>query len=654
MFKLDNHVRAGLYALSVFAGLFVLVLVAGNIVATQGIEHFLKKSAIARAQQWERHISRDSAMTRIMAEGRMNRELVAHLRKEARYYNISNFAFTGVNGRVIAQAGMSGQSGRVTASGAATAQAGAMGLEGGRSEAKDDSGTSATVAVHNGRGKTIGHLRVRMDMSGLRKSLRQSAHRVLLLALIALTIMAVAAWLAYHQISSDARRRIVRLRGEDHLTGLPTRQVFLARFGDKIDRAGEADFHLAYMHLDLDNFSKIVSTYGFDAADEILRAMARRLDDIAGEEGLICRLDGDAFAIVRRVDSPADALRMGERMLENVRKPVFWQERLFQVSASVGVATFPHDGKTRSRLERRAALACWAATSEGGGRLRFYDPGLEERHREREQLEKLLKGAVESGGFEMHFQPLVHLADGRLQGFESLIRMSGAEGMNISPEAFIGMAERLNLMDEVGVFALREGCRVAAEWPEHLSVAINLSPSQFRSGQLVDLVRETLAETGLAATRLEVEVTENLMLDDSPFIHEQLRKLQDMGVRIVLDDFGTGYSSLNYLWQFPFDKLKIDRAFVSAMGTSRQARSILRAMLVMARALNIPVVAEGIENEEQARWLRKLRCETGQGYYFGKPAPAKKIAALVLDDWRKRNAKETPAAERKIVPLRRA
>ncbi len=644
MFNLDNHRKIGLSALFVFASLFAMVFVGGNIVATQSISHFLKKSAISRGQEWARHIALDFPQLADAFAGGGNIPLLKdHLRREARYYNVTDFSLIGTNGKVIIHDRLKVEVKRPSPKALKRVYADAAGRRAESGGAEKD----ATVAIHNGRGKTIGYLQVRMDMSSLHESLSRSAQRILLISLGAILVMGLAAWLAYFQISSDARRKISRLAGEDHLTGLPKRQNFINKFAKKLASMDEEHDMLVYMHVDLDDFTKITSTYGFDAADEVLRAVARRLRGLAGSEGLVCRLDGDEFAFVMEVDSPASALRIGELILKTLRKPVFWQDRLLQVTASVGAVTYPHDGLTETRLERRAALVRWAASSEGGNRLRFYDPRMEEQHRENDKLEKLLKDAVCNDGFEMHFQPLVNLADESLYGFESLIRMPDPQGGMIPPDSFINMAERLHLMDDVGAFALREGCKAAADWPEHLKVAVNLSPTQFQSGTLVDLVRRTLDETGLCAQRLEVEVTENLMLDDSPFIHEQLRALQKMGVRIVLDDFGTGYSSLNYLWQFPFDKLKIDRAFVSAMETSEQARSILRAMLVMARALEIPVVAEGIETREQADWLRKLRCETGQGYLFGKPAPATDIAALVLEDWRRREL-----AGREAIPLR--
>ncbi len=634
MFSLDNHRKIGAFALLAFLSLFVIVLVAGNLVASHSIEHILKKSAISRSQEWGRHISQDyDNLGDILAGSIKMPRLKEHLRKEARYYNITEFTLIGTHGNVALHEILVKDAAPASRKGAARiVQAQALGPE--AETAAGDK--TATVAIHNRRGKTIGHLQVRMDVSTLRGSLQQSSRRILLISLGALLLMGFAAWFAYFQISSDARRRISRMAGEDQVTGLPTRHGFLGSFEEKLAKAENDGRMLVYMHVKVDAFGKITSTYGFDAADEVLCAVARRLRGIAGSDGLVCRLDGEEFALVTVVRAEVDALIIGERIVASLRKPVFWQDRLLQITVSVGAVTYPHDGLSATRLERRAALVSWAAVSEGGDRLRFYDPKLEEQHRENDRLEKLLKEAAGKGGFELHFQPLVNLACGHLYGFEALIRLPGDDGGVIPPDVFIGMAERLGLMEEVGGFALREGCKVAADWPEHLKVAINLSPTQFQSGRLVRMVRQALDDSGLDARRLEVEVTENLMLDDSPFIHEQLKALQKMGVHIVLDDFGTGYSSLNYLWQFPFDKLKIDRAFVSAIETSEQARSILRAMLVMARALDIPVVAEGIETREQAQWLRKLRCETGQGYLFGRPAPATEVAAMVLEDWRKR------------------
>ena len=607
-----------------------LVFFAGSNMANNSIGYFLRQNALSRMQDWAHHISTDYTRLNRMRSASEDKEwLKRHLLEEARHYNVTGFTITTANGMKITsvppvEKSVNGSMESVQASAASFSPA-APGRQ------------TVTVAIPNARGKTIGHLRATLDQSELYASLSGSIQNMIYLALAAISLIIFIAWFAYRQMRADANREISRLSSEDFLTGLPNRRSFEARFGALLDEARGREHMLTYLHIDLDNFIKIGSTLGSKAADEMLRETARRLSAIAAGGALVCRFGGDAFAFAARVDSAAHAMRLAEMVQKVLNKPVFWRDKCINLTASIGAAIYPHDGDTAARLKHRAAMTSWSITNEGGDGLRFYDPDIEKKHRRNHELESLVEEAVKSHGFEMHFQPLVKLSSGALYGFEALIRMPDSKGGLVNPDEFIQMAERLNLMEDLGAFALREGCRAAAQWPDHLRIAVNLSPSQFQSGNLVGLIREILAETGLAPRRLEAEVTENLMLDDSPFIMEQLKALKEMGVNIVLDDFGTGYSSLNYLWRFPFDKLKIDRSFVSAMESSAQARSILRAMLLMARALNIPVTAEGIETEEQAAWLRKLRCATGQGYLFGKPVPATELAAMVLDDWRKHN-----------------
>ena len=616
------------------AAIFGVVFFFGSEAADNSVRYFLRHNALSRMQDWARDISADFArQNRTQPAGAWPEWLKKHLMEEARHYNVTGFAITTASGMKITSGPPAGKhTGGKMHSGQASAASSSPAAPGSQ---------TVTVAIPNARGKIIGHLRATLDQGELYDKLSGSIQNMIYMMLAAIALTISLAWFAYHQIRADANRRISRLSGEDTLTGLLNRQSFRRRFSGFLDGARANGHMLVYMHIDLDNFAKVTSTFGYNAADEVLRETARRLAAIAGNEAIVCRLDGDEFAIAARISSAAHALRLGEDIQKTLSKPVFWQDRCINPSASIGAVTFPHDGAAAARLERRAAMVCWAASNAGGNRLRFYDPGIEEKHRRNHELESLVEEAVKTNGFEMHFQPLVKLSSGALYGFEALIRMPGNDGELVNPDEFIQMAERLNLMEDLGAFALREGCRAAAQWPDHLRIAVNLSPSQFQSGNLAGLIREVLAETGLSPERLEAEVTENLMLDDSPFIMEQLKALKDMGVNIVLDDFGTGYSSLNYLWRFPFDKLKIDRSFVSAMKSSTQARSILRAIVLMARALDIPVTAEGIETEEQAAWLRKLRCATGQGYLFGKPVPATELAAMVLDDWRKHNG---PAA----------
>ncbi len=631
-----------------FAVIFGAVFFLGEYAVEDTVNHFMRQNALSRMQDWARRIgSETEGLSAVLAGGGSGERLMRRLKEQARHYNVTAFAITGNGG------GEKRISPRPRGEGPrAYAAASWSGEKKGRS--------TVTVSIPNAHGRPVGHLRATVDQTAMRTALTSSVYRIIFLSLSAIALTLLIAWGAYRQITADANRQIDRISGQDRLTGLPNRASFSRRLEELVEDTRREERMLVYLHVNLDGFSRLGSAFGFDAADEVLRETARRLSEIAGDNAIVCRLEGDTFAFAAPVGDAAGARRLGERIRKALRMPVFWRERCISLSASIGAALCPNDAEDCALLERRAAISSWAAGSEGGDRLRFHDAALEARQNENHRIEGLLKKTVEEEGFELRYQPLVNLADGSLHGFEALIRMPDPKGGLIRPDLFIAMAERMNLMDKLGAFALREGCRAAASWPGETRVAINLSPSQFRSGKLVGLVRDVLAETGLAPERLEAEVTENLMLDDSPLVLDQLRALKALGINIVLDDFGTGYSSLNYLWKFPFDKIKIDRSFISAMEESARARSILRAMLLMARALNIPVTAEGIEDESQAEWLRRLRCAIGQGYHFGRPVPETEIAALLLKDFRKRrlepavreDAKKTREAAAR--PMRRS
>ncbi len=626
----------------VFAG----VLHFGSGVVRESLDHFLRVNAMARLQDWAVHIAEEHpSLLQDLSDARSRRSLAAHLDREARFYGVTRYSIIGVNGRLdgAPREGEGDGSGHRAVSG--TFDLAGL-LQGGND---GSSSPRLTVAIPNARGKTVAHLEAHIDQTHLRALLSDSVVRILLIGLAGLLLTGVVAWNAHRQILRDANHKLSILSGRDMLTGLFNRSKFAGELERMLKRADERKAMVVFFHLDVDNFGNIISSHGYDASDKFLQVIAVRLMELAGREGLLCRLDGDEFALAWIVRDEREAQELGERIRRTMRMPVAVDGRKIHYTASAGAALYPRDATSLKLLERRAAFVCWVVGSEGGNGLRFYNAKVRERHEEYLALEKRLKLAIEENGFELHFQPLVYLQDGSLYGFEALVRMRDGKDGLIAPDRFIALAERLHLMDALGGFVIRESCKIAAQWPEHLRIAVNVSPAQFKSGNLASDVEKALVDAGLAPERLEIEVTESFLVEDSPFIQEQLQALRELGVRIVLDDFGTGYSSLHYLWRFRFDKVKVDRSFIAAMDTSMEARSILRAMLLMFRALGVPVTAEGIEDAHQAAFLRKLRCDTGQGYYFGRPMAATEIAALVLRDWQRRqsNVEKLSEPERK-------
>ncbi len=634
--------RPGWIFVALAALVFAGVVHFGSGVVRESLDHFLRVNAMARLQDWAVHIAEEHpSLLHDLANERSRRELLSHLDEEAEFYGVTRYSIVGVNGRLDGGPGKGSTSRDQAASSLLSGLAGMLWGRGGNPP-------RLTVAIPNGRGRTVAHLEARVDQAHLRTLLSDSVVRILFIGLAGLLLTGVVAWNAHRQIMRDANRKLSILSGRDMLTGLPNRAKFAGELARMLRRADEEGAMVVFFHLDVDNFGNIISSHGYDASDKFLQLMAVRLMELAGEEGVLCRLDGDEFALAWIVRDEAQARLLGDRIRRTMRMPVAVDGRRIHYTVSTGAALYPRDAASHKLLERRAAFVCSVVGEEGGNDLRFYNHEIRERHEEYLALERRLKQAIEEDGFDLHFQPLVHLKDGSLYGFEALVRMHDGEEGLIAPDRFIALAERLHLMDALGGYVIRESCKIAARWPKHLRVAVNVSPAQFKSGSLASVVERALEVSGLAPERLEIEVTESFLVEDSPFIQEQLQALREMGVRIVLDDFGTGYSSLHYLWRFRFDKVKIDRSFIAAMDTSTEARSILRAMLLMFRALGVPVTAEGIEDAHQAAFLRKLRCETGQGYYFGRPMAATEIAALVLRDWQKRqNVESLSEPERK-------
>jgi EAL domain-containing protein (putative c-di-GMP-specific phosphodiesterase class I) len=358
--------------------------------------------------------------------------------------------------------------------------------------------------------------------------------------------------------------------------------------------------------------------------------MARRIADAVPGE-MVARLGGDSFAIlVGRSDIEAEAQSIGEAILKAAALPIEWQEQEIHAALSVGAAIAPTDGREAAALLRAADLARIAAKMAGGSRLHYFNEALGRQYEERLALGRTIENACRSENFRLDYQPVVELKSGRIVGFEALLRLVGDDGQPIPPSAFIPAAERSGAITAMGVWAIRRACAFAAEWPAPLYVAVNLSPVQFEQDAVVTEIAAALEAAQLPAHRLEIEVTESLLLRDLGPVRERLDALHRLGVRVVLDDFGAGYSSLSYLWRFPFDKLKIDQSFVRAMNRNAQARGLLRSVVAMGRSLNLPVTVEGIETEAEAAFMRKLRCDYAQGFLFGRPLPEAEVPSLLL------------------------
>jgi diguanylate cyclase (GGDEF)-like protein/PAS domain S-box-containing protein len=421
--------------------------------------------------------------------------------------------------------------------------------------------------------------------------------------------------------------QIAHMAHHDTLTGLPNRSAFGEGLDSTIDAAKKDGTSFALMTMDLDRFKEINDVFGQGVGDALLREVGRRLQETIGG-ALLTRLGGDEFAVIATDgDQPAAAEALADRMMAAMGGDFEVEGRQLRIGLSLGIAIFPVDGGDATTLVANADAALYRAKSEGRGTYRFFEAGMDERLRERRVLQQELQSAIERGELTMHYQPQAKIG-GEVTGFEALVRWRNPARGIIPPGTFIPLAEESGLIIPMGEWILREACKQAASWSKPLHIAINLSPVQFHHGDLPALVHTVLLETGLSPSRLELEITEGVLIGDFARAVAILRRLKALGVRIAMDDFGSGYSSLSYLHSFPFDKIKIDQTFISNLETNPQSATIIRAVIGLARALEVPVVAEGVETPEQLAFLESERCDEVQGYLIGRPRPIDEYAEM--------------------------
>jgi diguanylate cyclase (GGDEF)-like protein/PAS domain S-box-containing protein len=423
-----------------------------------------------------------------------------------------------------------------------------------------------------------------------------------------------------------------RLARQDALTGLANRQALRRALDDALVGAVRRKHRCSVFLLDLDRFKAVNDTLGHPAGDTLLRLVALRLRDVIGEAGQVGRLGGDEFEVVLPNTSSKDELsKLAQGIIDSLSRPYTINGTAVSIGASVGIVTSDYDDRTSDDLMRDADLALYAAKAAGKGCFRFFAPEMHEAARERQLMESDLRVALEKGQLSVVFQPSVNASSEAVTGFEALVRWEHPEQGPVSPVQFIPLAEEIGLIDEIGEWVLRTACAEAAKWPQNISVAVNLSPVQFKSHALPAMVRSVLSDTELPANRLELEITEGVFLSNDEHVHEMIGNLKAIGLKLALDDFGTGYSSLSYLQRVPFDKIKIDRSFVSGASdpTSRNA-ALIRAMVGLASDLKMQTTAEGVETQDELQLVRDLGCSLVQGYIFGKPMPADEALELAV------------------------
>jgi diguanylate cyclase (GGDEF)-like protein len=453
--------------------------------------------------------------------------------------------------------------------------------------------------------------------------------------------MADGGWVATHQDITDQRRseaKIAHMALHDALTDLPNRVLLNERLEQALAHVKRGDMVATHL-LDLDHFKNVNDTLGHAVGDKLLQAVAGRLSVLVREIDTVARMGGDEFAIVQvNLQQPADAAALAARVIEEISAPYNIDGHQVTVGTSVGIAIGPHDGMDPDQLMRNADLALYRGKSEGRGIARFFEQGMDHALKARRAMETDLRLALTENQFELYYQPVINLEHGTITGFEALIRWRHPERGMVSPGEFIPLAEEVGLIVRIGEWAIRQACATVARWPGDVTVSVNISPAQFRSPGLVQTVLMALADSGLAPRRLELEITETVLLEDSEATLSTLHRLRDLGVKIAMDDFGTGYSSLSYLQSFPFDRIKIDRSFVKDITTASGSLNIVRAVASMAKGLGMAATAEGVETQEQLDTVRSEGCTEMQGFLFSKPRPVHEIEQMYLGEHRQRSA----------------
>lgn len=439
-------------------------------------------------------------------------------------------------------------------------------------------------------------------------------------------------WVATHEDitrQKEAEARIEHMAQHDALTGLPNRVLFHGQLEHALRWRGR-DGQVAVLFIDLDNFKNINDTLGHQVGDSLLKTVAARLEQCVRSGDVVARLGGDEFVIVQaELEGPADAANLATRVREAILGSCEIDDHNIVVDASIGIAISPDDGSDPDELIKNADLALFGAKASGRGTYRFFEQAMDQRMMERHELELELRKALVNGEFEVHFQPLVNLETNAIGCCEALLRWNHPQRGYIPPDRFIHLAEETGLITRIGDWVIRAACHEAVKWPEPVMLAINVSPVQFRSPNLLDVVTHALTSSGLAPQRLELEITEAILLAETEATLATLDQFRRLGVRIAMDDFGTGYSSLSYLQKFPFDKIKIDGSFIQGLSDSDESSAVVRAVAELAKSFHMTTTAEGVETAEQLRIVRELGCTEMQGHLFAEACSPLALATLM-------------------------
>jgi diguanylate cyclase (GGDEF)-like protein/PAS domain S-box-containing protein len=443
--------------------------------------------------------------------------------------------------------------------------------------------------------------------------------------------MSSGGWVATHEDITerrDAEKKIAHMAGHDMLTDLPNRVLLRERLSQALAGVHRGE-RLSVLYIDLDHFKTVNDTLGHPIGDQLLRAVSGRLHKCVRGCDTVARVGGDEFAIIlTAVEGPSDATALACKVCDAIRVPYEIDGHTIIIDSSIGISLAPNDSVDPDTLMKNADMALYRSKADGRGIYRFFEPEMDARMHARRMLELALRNALSKQEFEVYYQPIINLNDNTITSFEALIRWHHPERGMISPAEFIPLSEEIGLIVPLGEWIVRKACFDAAKWPEDVKLAVNLSPVQLTNPNLVSVVVNALAASGLTPNRLELEITEAVLMQNTEVTIATLHRLRDLGVHISMDDFGTGYSSLSYLRSFPFDKIKIDRSFIKGLGDGKESAAIVRAVAGLAQSLHMTTTAEGVETEQQMEHVRSLGCTEMQGFLFSPPICLHDVARM--------------------------
>jgi diguanylate cyclase (GGDEF)-like protein len=652
---MSNSLTLSTFRRAALIGLVVLLLGVGvGQVLKSTVDYLLYWDATAAAESWAKYVAENVTDIEDIADGQPpSAESMAFLIRTQQIRHVFGFEIINLHGNVqLASDGskISSIRGAVhsdTAASAAKLGRPIISVKEGAPPVRPSYYSEAYLPVIvDGRPQAI--VAAYVDLTEQRDHFRQA----FLLAALALCLLIsgavgipTIAWYRRTKEKQQADRRIRFLAHHDALTGLANRAQLIEKLENALAILPLRSGRLAVHFIDLDHFKEVNDTLGHDGGDFLLKTVAERLRAVTRAEDIVARLGGDEFVVVQTDIKCKDQVEdFARRLTSAVTAPMKLKEHEIVATVSVGVALAPADGTDPERLLKSADLALYKSKADGRNCTCFFERKMDTALQARIELEKALRDAVQNERFILHYQPLFEASGQRLIGFEALIRLPTEDGTLIPPMTFIPVAEDLRLIGKIGAWVLREACKAAASWPEPLTVAVNLSPAQFEACSISTIVANALKETGLAPCRLELEITETLLLGNSDAVMAELLSLKAMGIAIVMDDFGTGYSSLSYLWRFPFDKIKIDRSFMQGFDAAgRDAETVVKTIIALGRELDMRVTVEGVETAKQAAFLDGADADQVQGFFFGRPISASEIGAIILKDFQKLHPAESSA-----------